>query len=88
MTVTRAVLSLAALLSAAPLTSAFATAEYSERLALEVAVKRAQVRAAYCRQREAGPSGMVAVERLRLPSWPATGTAGPVPVPLCPDSRR
>lgn len=86
---TRVVVSLALVLSvAAPLSSAFAQVEHAQRMAVEVATRRAQVRAALCEQQRnaAATQGATQGERqaLRLPTSPPVGTGGPVPIPICP----
>ncbi len=64
-----------------PLSPAFATADHAQKIATEVAQRRAQVRAALCQQR-------VPVADLKLPTYPPVGTGGPVPLPACPASTR
>ncbi len=64
-----------------PLSSAFATADHAQRIAAEVAQRRAQVRAALCQQR-------VPAADLKLPTYPPVGTGGAVPLPPCPASTR
>lgn len=66
-----------------PLGSAWAQVEHAQRLALEVAIRRAQVRTMVCEQPRTqytqpttrGATGDVTT---RLPSSPPVGTAGPV----------
>ncbi len=83
---TRVVVSLAVILAtAAPVASAFAQAEHAQRVALEVAVRRAQVRAALCeQQRLAATTPQGERPALKLPTSPPVGTGGPVPIPACP----
>lgn len=57
--------------------SAFAQADHAQRVATELAQRRAQVRAALCQQR-------VPVDQLKLPTYPPVGTGGVVPQPACP----
>lgn len=60
-----------------PLTSAWAQVEHAQRVALEVAVRRAQVRALVCEQQQRLPPAQ-RQQPTRLPSSPPVGTAGPV----------
>lgn len=60
---------------------AFAQADHAQRLATELAQRRAQVRVALCQQR-------VPVDQLKLPTYPPVGTGGPVPQPACPATSR
>lgn len=68
-----------------PVGAAWAQVEHAQRLALEVAIRRAQVRAAWCEQLRAQPSTRMpqAQAAPRLPSSPPSGTAGPVPLGDC-----
>lgn len=82
---TRVVVSLALALSmAAPISSAFAQAEHAQRMAVEVATRRAQVRAALCEQQRNATATQGERQALRLPTSPPVGTGGPVPIPICP----
>lgn len=94
----RVVAALSAALVALPLSAAFAPpafaqAEHAQRIALEVAIRRAQVRAALCEQHKLDPAALQAQRPvLALPTSPPTGTGGPVALPAqCPqpaDSQR
>jgi hypothetical protein len=82
---TRVVVSLALVLcAAAPLSSAFAQAEHAQRVAVEVATRRAQVRTALCEQQRNAATLQGDRQALRLPTSPPVGTGGPVPIPICP----
>lgn len=74
----------------APLAPAWAGPEHAQRVALEVAVRRAQVRAALCQQTQSTPPRPGATGTLqaapRLPSSPPVGTAGVVPLGDCSQS--
>lgn len=81
-----------ALSLAAPVSSAFAQggAEHAQKIAEELALRRAQVRALQKCEMEARP--MTPADRRqadratarRLPPYPPTGTGGPVRVRECP----
>jgi hypothetical protein len=77
----------AALLAATlPLGSAWAQVEHAQRTALDVAIRRAQLREALCQQQPGArmPSSRGAVTTApRLPSSPPVGTGGPVDVGDC-----
>lgn len=77
---------LAVLFSALPISSAFPQAEHAQRVAVEVATRRAQVRALLCEQDKLGPTALQAQNPAALlPSSPPTGTGGPVALPAdCP----
>ncbi|HLO76855.1 MAG TPA: hypothetical protein VK196_10425 [Magnetospirillum sp.] len=86
---TRVVGLVAAVISAAiPLVSAWAQVEHAQRLALEVAVRRAQVRALLCEPQKSHSTtpGASMVPDARLPSSPPVGTAGPVAAGDCSNS--
>lgn len=80
----------AALAAVLPLTSAWAQVEHAQRTALEVAIRRAQMRAALCQTQGERPAMRGTVQAVpRLPPSPPVGTAGPVEVgdcsrPACP----
>lgn len=62
-----------------PAASAWAQVEHAQRLALEVAIRRAQVRTTLCDQPRPPPVVRgTAADLSRLPSSPPIGTAGPV----------
>lgn len=67
-----------ALLSVAP---AWAQVEHAQRVALEVAIRRAQVRAVLCEQQRLPPDQRQLAPR--LPASPPVGTAGPVALGDC-----
>lgn len=67
-------LAVAILLTALPLGQALAQADHAQRIATELAQRRAQIRAALCQQREP----------LRLPTYPPVGSGGKVAQPACP----
>ncbi|MCR6632498.1 MAG: hypothetical protein NVV74_21995 [Magnetospirillum sp.] len=77
-------LAAAIIAAAVPVASAWAQVEHAQRTALEVAVRRAQVRAAYCQALRERPA-LSGTERVtpRLPTSPPVGTAGPVPLGDC-----
>lgn len=80
-----AVTAVLALALAAPASTAFAQAEHAQKIAEELALRRAQVRALTKCEMEARP--MTPDRRRttqRLPTYPPTGTAGPVRVERCP----
>lgn len=68
-----------------PVGVAWAQVEHAQRLAMEVAIRRAQVRAALCAQQQAGGARIPpqAETAPRLPPSPPVGTAGPVPLGDC-----
>ena len=70
-----------------PLGTAFAQVEHAQRLAMEVVVRRAQVRALLCeQQRNQTATRMVQPDTAlmaRLPASPPIGTGGPVQVGDC-----
>jgi hypothetical protein len=79
-------LAVATLVMALPAVEAWAQAEHADRMAAEIALKRAQIRAAaQCdRDHRLTTQQMPAVprpEHAQPPQYPTTGTAGPVPVP-------
>lgn len=65
---------LAVAIAILPLGQAHATADHAQRVATELAQRRAQIRAALCQQREP----------LKLPTYPPVGSGGKVPQPACP----
>ncbi|HTH16902.1 MAG TPA: hypothetical protein VL974_09635 [Magnetospirillum sp.] len=73
---------LAAIVAAGlPVASAWAQVEHAQRLALEVAIRRAQVRAQSCPQQQVLPSPVqpgAPGTAPNLPASPPVGTAGPV----------
>lgn len=74
-----------------PLSTAFAQVEHAQRMATEVATRRAQIRAALCEQQRTATATSIATPQaerpaLRLPTAPPVGSAGPVPLPTnCPN---
>lgn len=68
-----------------PVGAAWAQVEHAQRMALEVAIRRAQVRAALCEQQRTQPSARTPSAQMapRLPASPPVGTAGPVPLGDC-----
>ncbi len=85
---TRVVALLAAAMAATllPTAVAFAQVEHAQRVAMEVAIRRAQVRAALCEQQQQAvtpPRPGTVQTAPRLPSSPPVGTAGPVPLGDC-----
>lgn len=80
--VVAAAAAIAIVVTALPPASAWAQVEHAQRVALEVAVRRAQVRAALCAQQQRQPPGTVTTAP-RLPSSPPVGTAGIVALGDC-----
>lgn len=60
-----------------PAATAWAQVEHAQRLALEVAIRRAQVRALLCERQRPQPTTPNALTA-QLPTSPPVGTAGPV----------
>jgi hypothetical protein len=84
-----AVTAVLALALTAPFSSAFAQAEHAQKIAEELALRRAQVRALKKCEMEARPMTPTERDRAgtigrRLPAYPPTGTGGPVRVTDCP----
>lgn len=88
-TVLPAALCLALPLSTTFAPRAFAQVENAQRIALEVAIRRAQVRAALCEQQRLDPAGLQTQRpQIAVPASPPTGTGGPVALPAdCPQRR-
>lgn len=75
-----------AALAAIPLSPAHATFDHAQTIATEVALRRAQIRAAMCEQNVGAEQlrGRDASRVLRLPPYPPVGPGTPVRNPICP----
>ena len=87
--ITPAVSATLMILSVAP---AYAQADHAQRIAEEVALRRAQVRALMVCEMHARPGTPVQPTTAedaarRLPTYPPTGTGGPVRLKDCPPRR-